>query len=220
MDGGLLSPAQLRASVPGPVVSLLDRIGSSPAAPAPPRPPSDFVNTEEDAQWFRKEGEGELPEWLKDSGAPPRQLYPGETELDASAWFDDEGDCLVDMPDWRQARAAKEGRQAPQPAPDAAVATRSPEATAAATAAAFAAFEAEAAAKAAKAREAREASDVAEWDGQADETAYFDYDVRRRLKMAAAVWPIASHSPTRPPHPVASAQVDDDLPDWREARRS
>lgn len=194
VDGGLLSPAELSASVPGAVASLLNRIGSPQAAPAPSATrdtPTDFVDTEEDAKWFREKGEeDELPKWLIGSGAPPpRALYPGETSLDPAAWFDDDGECLADMPDWRSVRAAKEGRTAP-PAPEPTTATLSPEATAAATAAAYAAFEAAAEAKAAKAREARLASDDAEeWDGQADETAYFDYD------------------------------IDDDLPDWREARR-
>ena len=45
----------------------------------------------------------------------PRALYAGETTVDESAWWDDDGEYLGEMPDWREVRrqkaAAEEAKQ-------------------------------------------------------------------------------------------------------------
>ena len=150
-----------------------------PSAPPPSPPPSappkaaaaGFMGTaaesNEDAAWFRQEGEG-------------------PTELSA-LMFDDEGDCLVDMPDWRSVRAEKLGKPAP-PEPTATAPRGLSEGVAAAAAAAAAEMAKSEAAKKARLARLAEQEGTKEWDGTADEGAYFDYD------------------------------IDDDLPDWRESR--
>ena len=155
---------------------------------SPPSPPATgFEKNDEDAGWFKQGRQDDEPEWLnKDEVPAPRELYSGETSLDPSAWFDDDGDCLVDMPDWREARAQRLGQ--PAPAPPKPAKPRLSEGVAEAAAAAAAKMAKEQAAKAARAK-AREAAGAEAWDGQADESAYFDYD------------------------------IDDDLPDWRDARK-
>ena len=202
----LLSPDELLATVPAAVATLLEgrMVKSSATAAPPPSPPpkaaaSGFMGTaaesDEDASWFRQEVEddeaGALSEWASAEGVTaPRALYPGEQSLDSSAWFDDDGDCLVDMPDWRETRARQLGK--PAPLPPKVAAPRLSEGVAAAAAAAAAKMAVELAAKAAAkaAAAARpEAAGREEWDGSADESAYFDYD------------------------------IDDDLPDWRESRK-
>lgn len=37
----------------------------------------------------------------------PRALYAGETTVDESAWWDDDGEYLGEMPDWREVRRRK-----------------------------------------------------------------------------------------------------------------
>ena len=37
----------------------------------------------------------------------PRALYAGETTVDESAWWDDDGEYLGEMPDWREVRRQK-----------------------------------------------------------------------------------------------------------------
>ena len=186
-DRVLLSPDELLATVPAAVASLLDgrmvrstaatapAPAPTPATPPPSSPPkaaaAGFMGTaaesDEDASWFRQDGEAEAPSELR---------------------FDDDGDCLVDMPDWRETRARQLGK--PAPPPPKAVAPRLSEGVAAAAAAAAAKMTKELAAKAAaKAAASPARVEEAEWDGSADEGAYFDYD------------------------------VDDDLPDWRESRK-
>ena len=63
-------------------------------------------------------------EWVADgrgewtptaSEKSPRALYAGETTVDESAWWDDDGEYLGEMPDWREVRrqkaAAEEAKQ-------------------------------------------------------------------------------------------------------------
>ena len=125
------------------------------------------AESDEDAAWFRMEG---------------------EKSIDPSALFDDDGDCLVDMPDWRSVRAEKLGKPAP-PEPTATAPRGLSEGVAAAAAAAAAEMAKSEAAKKARMARLAEQEGTKEWDGTADEGAYFDYD------------------------------IDDDLPDWRESRK-
>ena len=179
-DRVLLSPDELLSTVPAAVASLLGgRMVKSTAAPPPSPPPSPppkaaaagFMGTaaesDEDAAWFRQDG---------------------EKSIDPAALFDDDGDCLVDMPDWRSERAEKLGKPAP-PQPKATAPRGLSEGVAAAAAAAAAEMAKTEAAKKAASKALAEQEGTKEWDGTADEGAYFDYD------------------------------VDDDLPDWRESRK-
>lgn len=154
---------------------------------------------ESDAQWFQEgqanDDDDELPDFIT-AQPPPRKLYPGETYLEPEAFWDDNGDCLVDMPDWREARKQKQAastpaaaapppavvEQTPSPAPTLDEAARTEafnagrEAAEALKAAARAEAEAEAAAQAAAAATKREKEPVPDWDGTVDEDAYFDDD--------------------------------------------
>ena len=176
----LLSPDELLSTVPAAVASLLGgRMVKSTAARPPSPPPSPppkaaaagFMGTaaesDEDAAWFRQDG---------------------EKSIDPAALFDDDGDCLVDMPDWRSERAEKLGKPAP-PQPKATAPRGLSEGVAAAAAAAAAEMAKTEAAKKVASKALAEQEGTKEWDGTADEGAYFDYD------------------------------VDDDLPDWRESRK-
>ena len=180
LDRVLLSSDELLSTVPAAVASLLSgRMVKSTAAPPPSPPPSPppkaaaagFMGTaaesNEDAAWFRQDG---------------------EKSIDPSALFDDDGDCLVDMPDWRSERAEKLGKPAP-PQPKATAPRGLSEGVAAAAAAAAAEMTKTEAAKKAASKALAEQEGTKEWDGTADEGAYFDYD------------------------------IDDDLPDWRESRK-
>ena len=47
-------------------------------------------------------------EWkTQPSEKSPRALYAGETTVDESAWWDDDGEYLGEMPDWREVRRRK-----------------------------------------------------------------------------------------------------------------
>ena len=59
-------------------------------------------------------------EWVADgrgewtptaSEKSPRALYAGETTVDESAWWDDDGEYLGEMPDWREVRRQKAAAQ-------------------------------------------------------------------------------------------------------------
>ena len=196
----LLSSDELLSTVPAAVASLLEgRMVKSTSAPPPSPPPSppppsppppsppppsappsappkaaaagfmgSAAESNEDAAWFREEGEG------------PSEL--------TALMFDDDGDCLADMPDWRSVRAQKLGKP-PPPEPTATAPRGLSEGVAAAAAAAAAEMAKAEAARNARLARLAEQEGTKEWDGTADEGAYFDYD------------------------------IDDDLPDWRESRK-